>query len=80
MYTTMNRYQIDYEFRNLNAIQKQEIWRQKQVQIFYKSGKPIYNITEATQHIRSHNNPYFYKDRYIGENSLEKFTNENKDT
>ena len=48
----MDRYQIDYEFRNLNAIQKQEIWRQKQVQIFYKSGKPIYNITEATQHIR----------------------------
>jgi hypothetical protein len=51
-------------FRNSEAVKKQEIWRQKQIQIFYRSGKPIFTIDNNTQHIRSHNNPYFYKDKY----------------
>jgi|TARA_B110000285_G_scaffold66790_1_gene76690 hypothetical protein len=60
----MNHHQINYEFRNLTTRQKQELWRQKQIQIFYGSGKPIFNINTDTQHIREHNNPYFYKDTY----------------
>jgi len=60
----MNHHQINYEFRNLTTRQKQELWRQKQIQIFYGSGKPIFNINIDTQHIREHNNPYFYKDTY----------------
>ena len=60
----MNHYQLTYEFRNLTTRQKQELWRQKQIQIFYGSGKPIFNINTDTQHIREHNNPSFYKDTY----------------
>lgn len=60
----MNHHQINYEFHNLTTRQKQELWRQKQIQIFYGSGKPIFNINTDTQHIREHNNPYFYKDTY----------------
>jgi hypothetical protein len=51
-------------FRKSEAVKKQEIWRQKQIQIFYRSGKPIFTMDEETEHIRSHNNPYFYKDKY----------------
>ena len=63
----MNHYQLSYEFCNSKARQKQEIWRQKQIQIFYGSGKPIFTINEETQHIQSHNNPYFYKDKYASD-------------
>tara|TARA_B100001142_G_C14113875_1_gene570239 strand:- start:74 stop:313 length:240 start_codon:yes stop_codon:yes gene_type:complete len=72
----MNRYQLNYKYRDLNTIQKQEIWRQKQIQIFYGSGKPIFTMDEETQHIRSHNNPYFYKDKY--ELDKPKIVKENK--
>lgn len=41
---------------------KQEIWRQKQITIFYRSGKPIFNITPETEHLRSINNPHYYVD------------------
>ena len=60
----MNHHQLNYEFRNLTTTQKQERWRQQQILIFYGSGKPIFNITKDTQHIREHNNPSFYKDTY----------------
>jgi hypothetical protein len=60
----MNHHQLNYEFRNLTTRQKQERWRQQQIQIFYGTGKPIFNITKDTQHIRVHNNPSFYKDTY----------------
>ena len=60
----MNHHQLNYEFRNLTTTQKQERWRQQQIQIFYGCGKPIFNITKDTQHIREHNNPSFYKDTY----------------
>lgn len=52
-----------FVFRNLESVNKQEIWRQKQLDIFYRSGKPIFTMDEHTQHLRSHNNPYFYKDK-----------------
>ena len=58
----MNRYQISYMFDIQNIRKKQEEWRTKQFNIFYGSGRPIYNINKDTEHLRSHNNPYYYKD------------------
>lgn len=57
-------YYFPFLFRKSEAVKKQELWRQKQIQIFYRSGKPIFTVNNNTQHIRSHNNPYFYKDKY----------------
>ncbi len=37
--------------------EKQNNWRQKQLDIFYRTGKPIFNMTVETQYIRSNNNP-----------------------
>lgn len=53
-----------YRYSMLSPTEKQELWRLKQVNIFYGSGRPIYNIDIYTEHIRSHNNPYFYNDNY----------------
>ena len=39
---------------------KQSTWRQKQLDIFYRTGKPIFNMTIETQHIRSNNNPHYF--------------------
>jgi hypothetical protein len=44
---------------------KQSIWRDKQLHIFYRTGRPIFNIDETTMHIRAHNNPYFFPDPLI---------------
>jgi len=44
---------------------QQSIWREKQLHIFYRSGRPIFNIDQRTMHIRSHNNPYFFPDPHI---------------
>ena len=44
---------------------KQSIWREKQLHIFYRTGRPIFNIDESTMHIRAHNNPYFFPDPLI---------------
>ena len=44
---------------------KQSIWRDKQLHIFYRTGRPIFNIDEKTMHIRSHNNPNFFPDPHI---------------
>ena len=44
---------------------KQSLWREKQLNIFYRSGRPIFNIDQNTMHIRSHNNPYFFTDPLI---------------
>ena len=63
----MNHYQLEYEFRNLSVREKQELWRQKQLQIFYGNGRPIFNISDETRHIRCHNNPYHHKDVYESE-------------
>lgn len=40
--------------------ESQEKWRQKQLDIFYRTGKPVFTMTLDTQHIRSKNNPYFF--------------------
>ena len=44
---------------------QQSIWREKQLHIFYRTGRPIFNIDQTTMHIRSHNNPYFFPDPLI---------------
>ena len=44
---------------------QQSIWREKQLHIFYRTGRPIFNIDESTMHIRAHNNPYFFPDPLI---------------
>jgi hypothetical protein len=44
---------------------QQSLWREKQLHIFYRTGRPIFNIDESTMHIRAHNNPYFFPDPLI---------------
>lgn len=41
----------------------QSIYREKQLDIFYRTGRPIYTMTLETQHIKSCNNPYAYVDK-----------------
>lgn len=42
---------------------KQEIWRQKQLDIFYRSGKPIFRVSTATQHIKSNIDPLHFREK-----------------
>ena len=56
----MNSYMLDYEFRRETISKKQDIWRQKQLDIFYRTGKPIFTMSIETQHIRSNNNPHHF--------------------
>ena len=49
----------------LSPKEKQEIWRQKQVYIFYGSGRPIFNINEKNLYMKSsHDNTYYFQ-KYI---------------
>ena len=41
-------------------LENQEKWRQKQFDIFYRSGRPIYTMQLDTIHLRKHNNPLFF--------------------
>ncbi len=41
---------------------KQHIWRERQIDIFYRTGRPIYNITLNNQHLRAHKNPQYYNE------------------
>ena len=34
----------------------------KQINIFYRSGRPIFNITKDTEHLRFHRSPAYAKD------------------
>ena len=56
----MNSYMLDYEFRRETISKKQDIWRQKQLDIFYRTGKPIFTMSIETQHLRSNNNPHHF--------------------
>ena len=51
--------------RPLNAREKQEIWRRKQVKIFYGSGRPIFNINERNLHLKSSYDNTYYFQKYI---------------
>jgi len=41
---------------------KQYFWREKQLDIFYRTGRPIFNMDKHTLHLRSHNNPPYFKE------------------
>jgi len=47
---------------------KHEIWRQKQIDIFYRTGKPIYNVTLETQHIRRNRDPHHFIEKNVWDN------------
>lgn len=40
--------------------EKQEIWRQKQLHIFYGTGRPIFQMNEHNMHLRKYRDPEFY--------------------
>ncbi len=58
----MNSVQVNYSFNVENNNKKQEFWRNKQFNVFYGSGRPIFNIDQETKHLRYHHNPEFVKD------------------
>jgi len=48
---------IELDNQREERMKKQKIQREKQLDIFYRTGRPIYNITLDTCHLSSHNNP-----------------------
>ena len=44
--------------------EKQQIWRIKQIQIFYGSGRPIYKITQDNQYERRNYDCKYYTESY----------------
>lgn len=40
--------------------EKQQLWRQKQIEIFYGSGRPIFRITEDNMFERKHYDSNYY--------------------
>lgn len=49
---------IELDNEREERMKKQKIQRgEKQLDIFYRTGRPIYNITLDTCHLSSHNNP-----------------------
>lgn len=51
------------------------MYREKQLDIFYRTGRPIYTMTLETQHIKSCNNPYSYVDKEGFNHLLKKLKN-----
>ena len=45
-----------------DTFQLQALWRERQLDIFFRSGRPIFNIQQDTMHVRSCNNPLFFRD------------------
>lgn len=52
---------LDHEISIHNK--KQEIWRQKQLDIFYRSGKPIFRVSNSTRHLKSNIDPLSFKEK-----------------
>ena len=52
---------MDHEIAVKNK--KQEIWRQKQLDIFYRTGKPIFRVCNSTRHLRSNIDPLYFKEK-----------------
>ena len=52
---------LDHEIAIHNK--KQEIWRQKQLDIFYRSGKPIFRVSNSTCHLKSNIDPLSFKEK-----------------
>ena len=49
---------VEFDNEREKRIKKQEEWRQKQLNLFYRTGKPIYRITLETQFLRTNNTPH----------------------
>lgn len=47
---------------------KQEKWRQTQLNILFRTGKPIYRITLETQFLRTNNTPHQFIEKKKWEN------------
>lgn len=62
MIIQMNYFQMRYKFVKSKPLIHQEKWRQKQLNSLYRQGRPIFNVSMETQHLRSHINPYFHVD------------------
>ena len=45
-----------------DPLQLQARWRERQLDIFFRTGRPIFNIHQGTMHVRSCNNPLFFRD------------------
>ena len=58
-----NTFSIEALKEHKLCIAKQEKWRQKQLNIFYRTGKPIYTMTLENMHLRSKNNSNYYVDQ-----------------
>jgi hypothetical protein len=54
---------LDISSKHRQVLEKQEKWRQQQINIFYRTGKPIFTMTLDTLYIRSHNNVHYYNDK-----------------
>lgn len=44
-------------------VKAQTKWREKQLDIFYRTGKPIFRVTLETVHIRSNSNPNYFLEK-----------------
>lgn len=51
---------VELDTEKEKRIKKQEQWRQKQLNIFYRTGKPIYRVTLDTQFLRTNNTPHSF--------------------
>ena len=56
---------MDSTLATNDPILRQHIWRQRQLDILFRTGRPIFNIQQDTIHIRSCNNPIFFRDPLI---------------
>jgi len=59
---------VEFDNELENRIKKQEEWRQKQLNIFYRTGKPIFRITLETQFLRTNNTPHEFIEKKKWEN------------
>uniref|UniRef100_A0A6C0FD42 Uncharacterized protein n=1 Tax=viral metagenome TaxID=1070528 RepID=A0A6C0FD42_9ZZZZ len=60
-YISMKPYAVNWS----KHMERNERRRQKQVDIFYRTGRPIFKITKDNQHLRRFSNPLYYTDRPI---------------
>lgn len=54
------------EERNIRC-KKNERLRQKQIDIFYRTGRPIFKINKDTEHLRSFREPFFFVEKEVWE-------------
>lgn len=50
--------------KKLSAQEKQQVWRNKQVQLFYGSGRPLFIIAKQTRFLRKNYDSEYYFNMY----------------